>query len=400
MTLLLARNLEVADYGAFAFVSTWLMFFVIVSVGGLDTAAMRYVAQFAEEQNAAEKTANFVRWARRRVLVGGCVVAAVVCAVLVVSGVRRSQLNPSLIYVAAVVLPLLSLVQLQQFVLRARREIGRADLIGQIIRPLVVIVIVAIAVSKAMQLSEVHAMLAVLVGTGISVIVGEYRLRHTVFTVEAAPDTQAEFRLWARTARPMLLITGSHFLLHQLDILMLGSIAGTSHVAPYAVASRLADLVVFSLIVASGIVAPLISSLFHSGRSDELREILRMSGRWVSLAAFFVAVILFVGREPVLRIFGPEYVSAGVILMILIIGQLMNAIAGPVGYLLTMTGNQQGSAKILGAGVLVNVVLNAILIPVYYELGAAIATVVTAVFWNACMTIYANRKLGIRATPI
>lgn len=400
MTMMLARNMAVADFGTFAFVSTWLLFFVIVSVAGLDTAALRYVAQFGEEDGGESKIALFVRWARRRVLLVSAVVAILTGIVLVIVGARPSQLSRQLILAAMVVLPLLSLTQFQQFVFRARREVGRADLVGQIIRPSVVIGIVVVASMVAIELSDVRAMLALLAGTFVSAAVGEYWLRRTGTATFAAAPSSAESRNWSRTALPMMLITGSHFLLHQLDILMLGSIAGSEHVAPYAVASRLADVVAFSLVVASSIVAPMISSLYHSGRRDELRGMLRSVARWVSLAAVIVAIALGALREPLLGLFGPEYVSAKLVLLILVVGQLINAIAGPVGFLLSMTGNQQGSARILGAGVLLNAALNVILIPIYKELGAAFATALTTVFWNASLTIYAYRKLGIRATPI
>jgi O-antigen/teichoic acid export membrane protein len=45
-------------------------------------------------------------------------------------------------------------------------------------------------------------------------------------------------------------------------------------------------------------------------------------------------------------------------------------------------------------------VLNLVLIPHYAELGAAVATAATTIYWNIAMTIFASRKLGLRATPI
>jgi len=399
MTLVLARNLTLDDYGVFAFVSAWLLFFVIVGVAGLDTAAMRFVAQYSEEVDSVDKASMFVKWARRRVLLTASVVAVMAYLAALAMGPQRAHLSDSLLVTAVLVLPFLALTQFQQFALRAKRLVGQADFVGQIIRPSIVAVLVAVATLLSVQLTSSQAMMALLGGTGLSAIAGEFWLRRAIPPVTLKPSIEQK-RQWGKAALPMLWISGSHFLLHQLDILMLGSLAGMENVAPYAVASRLADVVAFSLVVASGIVAPLISSLYHSHRLHELREMLKVAGRWVSIAALLVAATLFVVREPLLGLFGPEYRTAQIVLTVLIAGQLVNAFSGPVGFLLSMTGYQRGSAIILGAGVAINVVLNLWLIPVYQELGAALATATTTVFWNFSMTLFAQRQLGLRATPI
>jgi O-antigen/teichoic acid export membrane protein len=181
---------------------------------------------------------------------------------------------------------------------------------------------------------------------------------------------------------------------------MLGSIAGTSSVATYAVASRLADVVAFALAVASSIVAPMIATLYHAGRMEDLQHVLHSAGRWVTLAALVVAVVLVLGPVDFLAFFGDAYIAASTVLMILVIGQLLNAFAGPVGFLLSMTGKQKESAGILLSGVVINAALNLLLIPRYAELGAAVATAATTIYWNVAMTIFASRKLGLRATPV
>jgi O-antigen/teichoic acid export membrane protein len=318
----------------------------------------------------------------------------------IVLGQQIAELGVTLVATAILALPLLVLTQFQQFALRAKRLVGQADFVGQIIRPCTVIVLVAIASMRAMQLTSANAMMALLSGAGLAAIVGEFWLRRVVSTPADASATATQKKQWGRTALPMLWISGSHFLLHQMDVLMLGSIAGAENVAPYAVASRLADVVAFSLVVASGIVAPLISSLFHSDRLHELREVLKVAARWVSLAACWVALALFLAREPLLGLFGAEYKSAQIVLTVLIVGQLINAFSGPVGFLLSMTGYQRGSAIIHSAGVATNVALNLWLIPIYHELGAALATVITIIFWNVSMTIFAQWQLGLRATPV
>ena len=59
-----------------------------------------------------------------------------------------------------------------------------------------------------------------------------------------------------------------------------------------------------------------------------------------------------------------------------------------------MSGNQKYFQNVLIAAAILNVALNNILIPNYQLLGAAIASLVSNVFWNILMVIYIKRKFG------
>ena len=82
---------------------------------------------------------------------------------------------------------------------------------------------------------------------------------------------------------------------------------------------------------------------------------------------------LIVFNDSFLLLFGKDFVQGGMALIILSLGQLINAATGPVGALLTMTGQERGAAVVLGAGATLNVLLSVILVPILGLLGAAIA---------------------------
>ncbi len=62
-----------------------------------------------------------------------------------------------------------------------------------------------------------------------------------------------------------------------------------------------------------------------------------------------------------------------------------------------MTGKQKKLNNILISGLIVNVILNLVLIPVYGIEGAAIATLISMVFWNSMIVavIYKTDKIKI-----
>jgi O-antigen/teichoic acid export membrane protein len=74
-------------------------------------------------------------------------------------------------------------------------------------------------------------------------------------------------------------------------------------------------------------------------------------------------------------------------LMILTVGQFVNAAAGSVGYILQMTGHQKFHQNVILIGTIMNITLNWILIPVYGLVGAAIASAIGMIFWNVFFSI-------------
>jgi O-antigen/teichoic acid export membrane protein len=87
-------------------------------------------------------------------------------------------------------------------------------------------------------------------------------------------------------------------------------------------------------------------------------------------------------------------------LVIMVAGQLVNALVGPVGLLLTMTGEQKAAVWILGVSAAVGIALGFLLIPTHGIVGAAWATTASRAGWNVAMAVAVWRRMGVRATPI
>jgi O-antigen/teichoic acid export membrane protein len=74
------------------------------------------------------------------------------------------------------------------------------------------------------------------------------------------------------------------------------------------------------------------------------------------------------------------------------IGQLLASFFGVSAIYLNMTGRQSVFQVVLVIAVLVNLILNIILIPMYSITGAAIAFVSSLLFWNIVTAIIIYKK--------
>ena len=80
-------------------------------------------------------------------------------------------------------------------------------------------------------------------------------------------------------------------------------------------------------------------------------------------------------------------------------GSVINALCGPVMYLLNMTGKEKAARNIIIVASVLNVVLNLTFIPTYGLIGAAYATSISTVIWNALAVVQIKKEYGFISIP-
>ena len=197
-----------------------------------------------------------------------------------------------------------------------------------------------------------------------------------------------------------LLVSGSLFLvISWTDTLMIGYYKTSADVGIYRIAFRVATLITFIQFAVNSIAAPTIASLYAKENLEGLRKYIKQIGVINALFSVPIAIVIILFAEPLLSLFGAEYASGKVLLPILAIGQLVNALAGPVLYILNMTGKEKLSQRIMIWMTLLNFILNVVLIPIYGIVGAAIATTISMVTWNVIAALFVYKYYRVIAIP-
>ena len=152
----------------------------------------------------------------------------------------------------------------------------------------------------------------------------------------------------------------------------------------------------FIRISVNSIAAPKFAELFHSDKIHELENVARKTSKLLSIATLPVAVGLIVFGYHILGAFyGEEFTAGYDALILLVAGQLLSAMVGPVGHLLNMCGREKQCRNILIAGAIINFALNLVLIPIWGITGAAVANMVAVIFNNLCFLFYVKKSFGI-----
>jgi len=180
-------------------------------------------------------------------------------------------------------------------------------------------------------------------------------------------------------------------------ILLLGVLATTSEVGQYAMASRVAMLASFLLLAVNIAVAPRFASMFRKGEIVQLEEMARHSTIMLTAVAAPVTLLIILLAEPIMGVFGGEFKVGAATLVILSLGQFVNAATGSVGYLLAMSGNEVLYQRITVGAMLLLLGLSIVLIPEMGSLGAAISVAVTVSIQNLLLAwaVYARLKISV-----
>lgn len=211
-------------------------------------------------------------------------------------------------------------------------------------------------------------------------------------------------RIWQHIKRARgLLQKGSVFLiaavaltiLTMTDTLMLGILSTIDNVGGYSAASRLAGSLAIILFGVNNILAPRLGHSYANGDMSAFSKQLHAGITLSFWPTLLIGGILLQFSAEFLSLFGSEFGKNTLVMQILVIGVLVNALCGPVGWVLCMTGRESIFQRILLVIAVLNIFFNTILIPLYGAIGAAIATAVCTVLLNIIAAIIVSRSLGV-----
>ena len=179
-------------------------------------------------------------------------------------------------------------------------------------------------------------------------------------------------------------------------VYVLASVLAPDAVAFFHAAQRTANLSSFILVGVNFVISPLIAGLWEKQQREELSRIYQRGTKW-SLAISMVACLVILAAAPgILSVFGREFVAAVPALVVLTLGQLVNAAVGPVAYLLMMTGEERSVLAVRGGATVVTGILTAVVAPRFGVTGAAVVLALSMAGTNGLLLVTVASRMGLQ----
>jgi O-antigen/teichoic acid export membrane protein len=389
-TLLITNNFDAAIVGEYDFSRALLLFLGAVVLFGMHQAIIYYSGFLKSQDNLSSIKPVYIKMAVIMLVIA---VALITIAQLIKSSSVLSYFDIEFNDTASkTVLTLFfySITLLNIDVYRALNKIILSEFYRNIIRylPFLLGILILYFTNNPEYLIDIFLVNFLFIGVLSTIIVFFFFSR----LPQEANKITISFKEIIKRSGPMAISSMSFLLMQSVDVLMLTKFTTYEDVAYYAVTVKLTMVIAIVLSSVNAVIAPDISHLFSASKKEALRARVQQGTKLIFVLTFPLILIMALGSGIILKLFGEGYDVAKSALLILLIGQTINALCGSVGTYLNMTGKHVALQKILVSALAINIVLNYLLIPAYGILGAAIATSASMIVWNIVAVIYVYKK--------
>ena len=398
IVIVLASILGPEGYGVYVFALSLIAVISIPSQVGLPLVIVRETAKAQVNKNWYLIKKLWV-WSNRYILISSICSLFVGCLLGLFGGFLLNEEQKTVLLIGLVTIPLVAFSYKYSASIQGLNFVVLAQVPDKFIRPILLLALIFIInwAWEGHKLTPVYTMVIYSIVTLIVLVVSVIILKKVepkeIKEISKSYDNSPE---WRKSTLVLTTIGGLSLLNSHMDIIMLGILSTDGNVGVYRVIFQLGSLIVFGLAAISQVLQPHLARIHKQGDIVELQKIVTFSSRVILIISLPpVLILLFYGDWVLLTLFGDQYKDSAVSLNILVFGQIFNVAMGPVGIILNMTGNERHAVQGVGIALILNLVLNFLLIPVYGVVGATIATSVSLFVWNVILRNRVRSKLGV-----
>lgn len=388
----MARWMQTFEYGVFVLVWTTVIILGSLSGLGFHTTVIRYVSEY-REKGLFDELRGVLLASRMFAIAASTLVAALgIAGVWLLSPwIESYYVMP--FYIGLLCLPMIALGDVLQGIARGNSWVYWALGPTYLIRPLLLLGMMWGAVQLGYPATAKTAMIVAILSTYITSIAQLMVMSVQIDRIVPRGGTMFHMRTWIMVSLPIFLVEGFFFLITNMDVLMVGFFMEPKDTAVYFATVKTLALVHFVYFAVKAGVAQRYAQFAH-GETDKLAAFARDTAVWTFWPSLALAVFILAIGEPVLTLFGPEFIQGYPLLWILLPGVVARAAVGPAESLLTMSGNQNACAIAYAGTLAVNIGLSVLLIPRFGLTGAAIATALSMAFEAAALATIVWLRLG------
>lgn len=395
--IFLARWMGGSEYGIFAYVWVWVTVLGTFTSLGLNSSSLRFIPQYIEQKNLA-LARGFILGSRLFAVGLSTAIALAGAGVLYATDGFFDDAYMLPCYLALVCLPMFTLTDTQEGTARAYTWMDLALLPHYIARPIMLLAFLAAAVGMGMEATAETAVYASIAATWFSAIGQTLVLEHRLARDLGPGAREYQMGHWLKVSAPIFLVVGFFMLLSHIDIMVMNIYLPSIDVAMYFAAMKTTSLISFIYYAITAAYAHRFAKYETAGDTEGLENVLREAVIWTFWPSVGAGALILAAGWPLLWLFGEEFTAAYPVMFVLVIGLLARAAVGPVDFMLSMLGQQNACAGVLGFTVAVNVALNFLLIPTYGLMGAATATTISTIMATILLFGLVKRRLGF--TPV
>lgn len=302
------------------------------------------------------------------------------------------------LYISLLLLPIYALLTYYRALLQGQNKIYWSILPEVIFRPLILLIVCSIFYITSFEANAYHLLLTLLITLSFLIIPSIIKSKKNL----PKNSIKVENPKWFKQALAILPIGLLYTINERIDVIMISKHLTAYDTAVYTISLKFAAFSAFGLVIMNYVMVPLIAKHFkNNDKNIKLESIIKPNIRKAFFVSTIISIVLIIFGKQLLSFFGKDsenYTSGHLSMIILIIGQLTNVAIGSVGYILTMAKLEKLAIICILSSIIINVIFNYFLLPIYGIDGAAISTAISMIVWNLLMLIFVKIKTGLNPT--
>jgi O-antigen/teichoic acid export membrane protein len=363
---------------------------------GMNHGVLRYVSQYRAEGDVS-RVRGTVLLALWTVFALGLVVTVLM---FFGSGFLANEVfsKPFLetgIKIVAFGVPFFALMNIAGWANQGFQSVKYATYVQRMQRPLLNLVFIAVFYFVGLQIFGAYLAYTLSMVGGAALALYYLRRRFPELLDRDKP-TKFEARALFSVSLPMIIANFTNRMNPWIAVTVLGVLASSSTVGIFNVAMRTALLV--SLVLEAFIIfSPIVSNLYARGQIEDLKILYQDVSRWTFTGALAIFLVIALLAKDIMAIFGPEFVSGWLVLVVIAGGQLFSASVGSTTRVLSMTGNQYTVMLATFGSAATSALVCVALVPAYGMLGAGLGVGAGVILAQVVMVLFIRQRLGLRA---
>jgi len=396
MNLIIARLYGAELYGRFIYIYTFLSFFPSLTSLGLRNGLIYFIPKYTTNEDTE----------KRNTLITNTFILTTILSIIVITIIylnsefistnllNNQELSP-LIKIMSPLIILLTLNTISQGVFRGKMEIKDFIIGKDLLMPSIKLLVITVLYFLGLKIEGL--ILGYYIGFIVSVVyyLVKIILNNNIKLKDVKLKNRKLIYSTFKFSLPLFLTGFLAFFVNKTDTFMIGYFLGDAEVGIYNIALRIGTMSSFVLVAFNTTFAPMISNLYEQNKMKELASIYKIITKWILTINLITFSLFVLFSNEIMMFFGDDFSAGANALIFIGIGQIVNVIVGPAGYLNIMTGKPKYELYNNFIVLITNITLNYMMIPIYGINGAAIASAISVGFINVIRLILVYKELSI-----
>lgn len=397
-TIIIARISGDKGFGIYSLVFTWISVISSLALFGFDDLALKQISIY-KSKNQLSEIKSFLFYGLKNITIFSSLVSfiyIIVCNFIPLPGIIEYKFFH---IIASLSIPFFAVVLFLQSVLKAVGFITIGQLSEKLVQPLSFIFIITFYYLLGFDVNDFVAIFFRVVSFSIAAIFIVFLLLYKFRNILKSTLVPLESHTWNKSLIYFCLSTLLFSLNSRVDIIFLGLYSVLpEEIAYYNVASKFSDIALIPFLVISTVSTPMFASMYHEKKLHALQNFYTMITR-IGFVIVFLIILIFIAFGPFfLSWYGDTFKSAYFVLVLLCLSKLVHVFVGPANFLLSMSGFEKYVTRALVMSVIITIILDLILIPLYSLSGAAYASIGGLIFYDIYLAYIGYKKTGLYFT--